>query len=60
MVPVTGIGSGKSTPATLIHEINQHRAAHILSIGPVEFVRAPNALISHRELGTDVPTSLKP
>lgn len=59
MVLVTGItGSGKSTTlATLIHEINQHRAAHILSIeDPVEFVHTPQrALISHRELGTDVP-----
>lgn len=59
LVLVTGItGSGKSTTlATIINEINEHRSAHILSIeDPVEFVHSPKrALISHRELGTDVP-----
>lgn len=59
LVLVTGItGSGKSTTlATIINEINDSRAAHILSIeDPVEFVHTPKqALISHRELYTDVP-----
>lgn len=59
LVLVTGItGSGKSTTlATIINEINEHRSAHILSIeDPVEFVHSPKrSLISHRELGTDVP-----
>ncbi|MGQ0710521.1 MAG: type IV pilus twitching motility protein PilT [Rhodoferax sp.] len=59
LVLVTGItGSGKSTTlATIINEINNTRAAHILSIeDPVEFVHAPKqSLISHRELYTDVP-----
>ena len=59
LVLVTGItGSGKSTTlATIINEINDSRPAHILSIeDPVEFVHTPKqALISHRELYTDVP-----
>lgn len=59
MVLVTGItGSGKSTTlATLINEINERTPAHILTIeDPVEFVHRPKrALISHRELHTDVP-----
>ena len=59
LVLVTGItGSGKSTTlATLINEINMHSAVHILTIeDPVEFVhRAKQAIISHRELHTDVP-----
>ncbi|KAB2921541.1 MAG: PilT/PilU family type 4a pilus ATPase [Dechloromonas sp.] len=59
MVLVTGItGSGKSTTlATLINEINGSSPVHILTIeDPVEFVHTPRqAIISHRELYTDVP-----
>lgn len=59
LVLVTGItGSGKSTTlATLINEINASLPVHILSIeDPVEFVHTPKqAIISHRELYTDVP-----
>ena len=59
LVLVTGItGSGKSTTlATMINEINSNSAVHILTIeDPVEFVhRAKQAIISHRELHTDVP-----
>lgn len=59
LVLVTGItGSGKSTTlATIINAINESRPAHILSIeDPVEFVHSPKrAIISHRELYTDVP-----
>ncbi|MDD5328499.1 MAG: PilT/PilU family type 4a pilus ATPase [Sulfuricella sp.] len=59
LVLVTGVtGSGKSTTlATLINEINASLPVHILTIeDPVEFVHAPKkALISHRELHTDVP-----
>lgn len=59
LVLVTGItGSGKSTTlATLINEINSNTPAHILTIeDPVEFVHHPKqAIISHRELHTDVP-----
>jgi twitching motility protein PilT len=59
LVLVTGItGSGKSTTlATIINEINATLPVHILSIeDPVEFVHTPNrAIISHRELYTDVP-----
>lgn len=59
LVLVTGItGSGKSTTlATIVHEINSHQPVHILTIeDPVEFVHQPiQAVISHRELYTDVP-----
>lgn len=59
LVLVTGItGSGKSTTlATLINEINMSSPSHILTIeDPVEFVHRPKqAIISHRELHTDVP-----
>ncbi|MBK1680877.1 type IV pilus twitching motility protein PilT [Rhodocyclus tenuis] len=59
MVLVTGVtGSGKSTTlATIINEINSNNQAHILTIeDPVEFVHTPKkAIISHRELHTDVP-----
>lgn len=59
LVLVTGVtGSGKSTTlATLINEINASLPVHILSIeDPVEFVHTPRqAIISHRELYTDVP-----
>lgn len=59
LVLVTGItGSGKSTTlATLINEINSSSPMHILTIeDPVEFVHRPKlAIISHRELHTDVP-----
>jgi twitching motility protein PilT len=59
LVLVTGItGSGKSTTlATLINEINASAPVHILTIeDPVEFVHRPKqAIVSHRELHTDVP-----
>jgi twitching motility protein PilT len=59
LVLVTGVtGSGKSTTlATLINEINASAPVHILTIeDPVEFVHQPKrAIISHRELHTDVP-----
>lgn len=59
LVLVTGVtGSGKSTTlATLINEINATAPVHILTIeDPVEFVHTPRmAVISHRELHTDVP-----
>lgn len=59
MVLITGVtGSGKSTTlATMINEINENSAVHILTIeDPVEFVhRSKRAIVSHRELHTDVP-----
>ena len=55
VVLVTGpTGSGKSTTlAGMIHEINNHEKAHILTIeDPVEFVHKPiNCLINQREVG---------
>ncbi len=52
-------GSGKSTTlATLIDEINEKRACHIITIeDPIEFVHEDRrALIHQRELFTDVPS----
>lgn len=49
-------GSGKSTTlAALINQINQVRAAHILTIeDPVEFIHKPSMSVIHqRELGKD-------
>ncbi len=57
LVLLTGpTGEGKSTTlAAMIDEINQTRAAHILTIeDPIEFVYQPQkSLISQRELHTD-------
>lgn len=50
-------GGGKSTTlAALINEVNQRRAAHILTIeDPVEFVHGNHGcLVTQREVGTDV------
>ncbi|HNQ04048.1 MAG TPA: PilT/PilU family type 4a pilus ATPase [Thiobacillaceae bacterium] len=59
LVLVTGAtGSGKSTTlAAIVHEINQRHHRHILTIeDPVEYLHASRlSLISHRELGLDVP-----
>jgi twitching motility protein PilT len=49
-------GSGKSTTlAALLHQINQQRAVHIITIeDPVEFIHQPDqAVIHQRELGRD-------
>lgn len=58
LVLVTGAtGSGKSTTlASIINEINQHRACHILTIeDPVEFIHFnKKAMIHQREIGRDV------
>ena len=55
LVLVTGpTGSGKSTTlAGVIHYINHHRAAHILTIeDPVEFVHeSQKSQVTHREVG---------
>lgn len=60
LVLVTGpTGSGKSTTlATLIHQINETRACHILTVeDPIEFVHENNkSLIHQRELYKDVPS----
>jgi twitching motility protein PilT len=57
IILVTGTtGSGKSTTlAAMIHHINVHRAAHIVTIeDPIEFVhRDLRSLISQREVGND-------
>ncbi len=59
LVMVTGpTGSGKSTTlAGVIHYINHHRAAHILTIeDPVEFVHeSAKSQVTHREIGRDAP-----
>lgn len=56
LVLVTGpTGSGKSTTlAALIHHINQHRDAHIITVeDPIEFVhRNVKSLVNQREVGT--------
>ena len=52
-------GSGKSsTLAALIHEINLHRACHIVTIEePVEYVFAPRvAFVRQRQVGHDTPS----
>ncbi len=57
IVLVTGTtGSGKSTTlAAMIHHINIHRAAHVVTIeDPIEFVHEDlRSVISQREVGTD-------
>src|SRR5579871_3610328 len=57
IILVTGTtGSGKSTTlAAMIHHINIHRAAHIVTIeDPIEFVHDDlRSVISQREVGTD-------
>src|SRR5687767_700443 len=57
LVLVTGItGSGKSTAlAAMIHHINTHRRANIITIeDPIEFLhRDINSHINQREVGTD-------
>lgn len=57
LVLVTGAtGSGKSTTlAALVDYINEHRAAHILTIeDPIEFIHeCKSSLISQRQVGTD-------
>jgi len=56
LVLVTGpTGSGKSTTlAAIIHECNQVRKDHIITIeDPLEFVhQSVNCLVNHREVGT--------
>jgi twitching motility protein PilT len=63
LVLVTGpTGSGKSTTlAAVIDQINRTRHGHILTIeDPVEFVhQSQQCLISHKEVGVDVPTFLE-
>lgn len=66
LVLVTGpTGSGKSSSlASIIEEINQSRADHILTIeDPIEYIYTPSrATISQREMGQDTlswETSLK-
>lgn len=52
-------GSGKTTTlAALLHQINQTRAAHILTIeDPVEFVhKSEKSMVHQRELGRDFDT----
>ena len=57
LVLVTGpTGHGKSTTlASMINEINQNRAAHVVTIeDPIEFVFKPiKSIISQREMGSD-------
>ncbi len=51
--------SGKTTLiASLLEDINRHRAAHIITLeDPVEYVLEPKlGVISHRQIGTHVPT----
>jgi twitching motility protein PilT len=59
LVLVSGVtGSGKSTTlASILNEINQTRACHILTIeDPIEFVHVNHkALLHQRELHDDVP-----
>ena len=60
IVLVTGTtGSGKSTTlAAMINEINETEECNIITVeDPVEFVHTSRkSLISHRSLGTDVPS----
>jgi twitching motility protein PilT len=57
LILVTGpAGSGKTTTVTvLIDHINEHRAAHIITIeDPVEYLHTDKqSIISQREIGTD-------
>lgn len=59
LVLITGpTGSGKSTLlAALLHHINTHRAAHILTLeDPIEFVHhSQQSLVHQREIGRDTP-----
>jgi twitching motility protein PilT len=59
LVLITGpTGSGKSTLlAALLHHINMHRHAHILTLeDPIEFIHAPlKSLVHQREVGRDTP-----
>ena len=59
LVLITGpTGSGKSTLlAALLHQINMHRHAHILTLeDPIEFIHAPlTSLVHQREVGRDTP-----
>ena len=60
LVLVTGpTGSGKSTTlAAMIEEVNQARAAHIITIeDPVEYRYSPvRSVIQQREVGADTPS----
>jgi twitching motility protein PilT len=60
LVLVTGpTGAGKSTTlASVINEINKHRACHVVTIeDPIEYVyEDQRALVSQREVGTDTPS----
>jgi len=60
MILVTGpTGAGKTTTlATMLDHINQMRDVHIITIeDPIEYYHShKKAIISQREIGTDVPT----
>jgi twitching motility protein PilT len=60
LILVTGpTGSGKSTTlASMIDWINEHRAAHILTIeDPVEYLHThKHSAVTQREVGTDTPS----
>lgn len=60
LVLMTGAtGSGKTTTlASVIDQINKHRACHILTIeDPIEFIHTnKRAVVHQREVGTDVPS----
>jgi twitching motility protein PilT len=60
LILVTGpTGSGKSTTvASMIHEINNNRAAHILTLeDPIEYLHKHNkCIINQREIGHDSNT----
>jgi twitching motility protein PilT len=60
LVLVTGTaGSGKSTTlASIIHHINQVRAAHIITIeDPIEYLHPDQrSVINQREVGSDTPS----
>ena len=57
IVLVTGAtGSGKSTTlAAMIHDLNQHKPYHIVTIeDPIEFVHTPiKSRVTQREVGSD-------
>jgi twitching motility protein PilT len=60
LVVVTGTaGSGKSTTlAAMIHHINHHRAAHVITIeDPIEYLHPDRrSVINQREVGSDTPS----
>ena len=59
MLVVGATGSGKSTTlAALLHHINHHRAAHIITLeDPIEYLHTPQqSLIHQRELGLHSPS----